>query len=124
MRRPIVWAGRATGAWAALGALGACGTMTPPAESKDRAECKEYARTFEHSGRMKDACLISRGYAVTYSTNGGGVDVRAKGEPRPAAEAVARDLKECNDQAGMGYSGRLQFAKCMNPRGYAVRSGD
>ena len=68
--------------------------------------------------------LISRGYAVTYSTNGGGVDVRAKGEPRPAAEAVARDLKECNDQAGMGYSGRLQFAKCMNPRGYTVRSGD
>ena len=29
-----------------------------------------------------------------------------------------------NDQAGMGYPGRLQFAKCMNPRGYAVRSGD
>ena len=98
--------------------------MTPPAESKDRAECKEYARAFEHSGRMKDACLISRGYTVTYSTNGGGVDVRSKGEPQPSAEVVARDLKACNDQTGMGYAGRLQFAKCMDPRGYAVRSGD
>ena len=110
-----------------MGGPGRAGSLwhdDSPAESKDRAECKEYARPFEHSGRMKDPCLISRGYAVTYSTNGGGVDVRAKEEPRPAAEAVARDLKECNDQAGMGYSGRLQFAKCMNPRGYAVRSGD
>jgi hypothetical protein len=24
----------------------------------------------------------------------------------------------------MGYAGRLQFARCMTPRGYAVRSGD
>jgi hypothetical protein len=73
---------------------------------------------------MKDACLISRGYTVSYGTNGGGVDVRAKVEPRPAPEAVALDLKACNDQSGMGYAGRLQFARCMDPRGYSVRTGD
>ncbi|MFI5373251.1 MAG: hypothetical protein ACHQ8D_01285 [Candidatus Rokuibacteriota bacterium] len=117
-------------ALATLGALillAGCASATSTAEapeSKDRAECKEYARTFEHSGRMKDACLISRGYTVSYSTNGGGVDVTARAQPRPAADVVATDLKACNDQAGMGYSGRLQFARCMTPRGYAVRSGD
>jgi len=71
---------------AALGALiltAGCAAATSPTESRDRAECKAYARTFEHSGRMKDACLISR-----------------------------------------GYTGRLQFNRCMTPRGYAVRSGD
>jgi hypothetical protein len=92
--------------------LGGCATtVSNPMESKDRAECKEYARPFEHSGRMKDACLISRGYTVSYGTNGGGVD-------------VALDLKACNDQSGMGYAGRLQFARCMDPRGYSVRTGD
>jgi len=112
----------------ALSLLTGCATATStaeaPAESKDRAECKEYARPFEHSGRMKDACLISRGYTVSYSTNGGGVDVTARAQPRPAAEVVATDLKACNDQSGMGYAGRLQFARCMTPRGYAVWSGD
>ncbi len=106
------------------GSAAATSTAESPAESKDRAECKEYARPFEHSGRMKDACLISRGYTVSYSTNGGGVDVTARAQPRPAVEAVATDLKACNDQSGMGYVGRLQFARCMTPRGYAVRSGD
>jgi len=114
-------------ALATLGALillAGCAAATSPAESKDQAECKEYARAFEHSGRMKDACLISRGYTVSYSTNGGGVDVTARAQPRPAADVVAADLKACNDQAGMGYAGRLQFARCMTPRGYGVRSGD
>ena len=65
--------------------LGGCAaTASNPAESKDRAECKDYARALEHSGRMKDACLISRGHTVTYNTNGGGVEVRSKAEPRPA----------------------------------------
>jgi hypothetical protein len=116
---------------ATLGALiltAGCAAATSTTEattaSKDRAECKQYARTFEHSGRMRDACLISRGYTVSYSTNGGGVDVTARAQPRPAAESVATDLKACNDQSGMGYTGRLQFTRCMTPRGYAVRSGD
>jgi hypothetical protein len=105
--------------------LGGCATTTSnPMESKDRDECKAYARTFEHSGRMTDACLISRGYTVSYGTNGGAVDVRSKAEARPAPEAIAADLKACNDQSGMGYTGRLQFARCMDPRGYSVRSGD
>src|SRR5258705_13977324 len=99
-------------------------TAESPTDSKDRAECKEYARPFEHSGRMKDACLISRGYTVSYSTNGGGVDVTARAQLRPAAEAGPTDLKACNDQSGMGHVGRLQFAPCMTPRGLAVRSGD
>jgi len=112
---------------ATLGALiliAGCAAATSPTESRDRAECKEYARTFEHSGRMRDACLISRGYTVSYSTNGGGVDVTARAQPRPVAETVATDLKACNDQSGLGYTGRLQFNRCMTPRGYAVRSGD
>ena len=109
--------------------LGGCAANTSnpaeaPMQAKDRAECKEYARTFEHSGRMKDACLISRGYTVTYSTNGGGVEVRAKAEPRPPVELVARDLKACNDESGLGYTGRLQFRRCMDPRGYTVTSRD
>ena len=103
---------------------GCATTATSTAESKDRAECKEYSRPFEHSGRMKDACLISRGHTAIYSTNGGDVHVRSKAEPRQTAEVVANDLKGCNDAAGMGYAGRLQFATCMDPRGYAVRTGD
>jgi hypothetical protein len=47
---------------ALLVALVAGGCATSPKEAADRAECKAYARPFEHSGRMKDACLISRGY--------------------------------------------------------------
>src|SRR6185312_7402722 len=98
--------------------LGGCATTaSSPTESKDRAECREYARTLEHSGRMRAACLISRGYTASYSANGGGVDVRSSAEPRPAPEAVARDLKACNDQSGLGYIGRQQFTRCMAPRG-------
>lgn len=105
--------------------LGGCAaTASNPVESKDRAECREYARPFEHSGRMKDACLINRGHTVTYNTNGGGVEVRAKAEPRQPVEVVARDLKACNDESGLGYVGRLQFRRCMDPRGYAVTSPD
>jgi len=105
--------------------LGGCATTASnPQESKDRAECKEYARTFEHSGRMRDACLINRGYLVTYSSNGGGVEVRSKADPRQAVEVVARDLKACNDESGLGYAGRLQFRRCMDPRGYTVTSRD
>ena len=105
--------------------LGGCAApASDPMESKDRAECKEYARALEHSGRMKNACLISRGYLVTYSSNGGGVEVRSKTEPRQTVEVVARDLKACNDESGMGYAGRLQFRRCMDPRGYAVTSRD
>ena len=105
--------------------LGGCAaTASNPAESKDRAECKEYARAFEHSGRMKDACLISRGHTVTYNTNGGGVEVRSKADPRQPVEAVARDLKACNDESGLGYTGRPQFRRCMDPRGYTVTSRD
>ena len=105
--------------------LGGCAaTASNPQESKDRAECKEYARSLEHSGRMRDACLISRGYLVTYSSNGGGVEVRSKADPRQAVEIVARDLKACNDESGLGYAGRLQFRRCMDPRGYTVTSRD
>jgi hypothetical protein len=105
--------------------LGGCATTASnPQESKDRAECKEYARSLEHSGRMRGACLISRGYLVTYSSNGGGVEVRSKADPRQAVEVVARDLKACNDESGLGYAGRLQFRRCMDPRGYTVISRD
>src|SRR5258705_13905235 len=99
-------------------------TAESPTDSKDRAECKEYARPFEHSGRMKDACLISRGYTVSYSTNGGGADVTARAQPRPAAEAAATHLKARNDQSGRGSVGPLPFARCVTPRGYAARGGD
>src|SRR5258708_39598874 len=93
------------------GCAAATSTAESPTDSKDRAECKEYARPFEHSGRMKDACLISRGYTVSYSTNGGGVDVTARAQLRPAAEAVAPDLKPCNDQSGHGSAGRPECAR-------------
>jgi hypothetical protein len=33
--------------------LYAGGCATSPTESADRAACKDYARAFEHSGRMK-----------------------------------------------------------------------
>jgi hypothetical protein len=105
--------------------LGGCAaTASNPVESRDRAECRDYARPHEHSGRMKDACLINRGYTVTYNTNGGGVEVRSTAEPRQPVEVIARDLKACNDESGLGYVGRLQFRRCMDPRGYAVTSRD
>jgi hypothetical protein len=107
-----------------LALLDGCATGAPTAESTDRAECENYARPFEHSGRMKDACMISRGYSVIYSTNAGWVEVRSKALPRQAPEAIAKDLKGCNDETGMGYVGRQQFVKCMDPRGYAVTTKD
>src|SRR5260370_24177825 len=92
---------------ATLGALiltAGCAAATSPTESRDRAECKEYARTFEHSGRMKDPCLISRGYTVSYSTNGGGVTVTARAQPRPPPEPGAPDLKASTARSGLGYT--------------------
>lgn len=50
--------------------------------------------------------------------------MRSKAEPKQPVETVARDLKACNDQSGLGYVGRLQFRRCMDPRGYAVTSRD
>jgi len=116
MTRSMLW-------WAMPIVLGACATA-PTAESKDRAECHAYSRPFEHSGRMQDACMINRGYAVIYSTTAGWVEVRSKAEPRQTPEAIATDLKGCNDSIGAGYVGRLQFAKCMDPKGYLVTSKD
>ena len=40
---------------------GCATTASNPTDAKDRAECREYARPLEHSGRMRDACLINRG---------------------------------------------------------------
>lgn len=101
------------------------GCASNPGERADRAACKDYARPFEHSGRMKDACLISRGYEQIYETTLGAVKVRSKAEPRQPAEVVANDLKVCNDETsrlGMrwGGSGLDQFSQCMAPRGYVV----
>ncbi len=102
--------------------LAGCATGTLTAESKDRAECKEYARRFvDHRGRMKDGCLISRGYRQSYSTVLGGLWVRSTAEPRQPAEVVADDLKACNDATDRwNNKGWAQFANCMTPRGYAV----
>lgn len=99
-----------------------CATGAPTVESKDRAECKQYARRFaEDPGRMKDACLISRGHRQIYSTVLGELWVRSTAEPRQPAEVVAADLKACS-QATRRWSneGWAQFGKCMTPRGYAV----
>ena len=99
-----------------------CATGAPTVESKDRAECKQYASRFaEDPGRMKDACLISRGHRQIYSTVLGGLWVRSTAEPRQPAEVVAADLKSCS-QATRRWSseGWAQFANCMTPRGYAV----
>ena len=104
---------------------GACATTTDPAESAARAECKAYARPLEHSGRMKDACLISRGYEQVYDTVAGPVRVRSRATPRPPTETVANDLKACNDETSRlgfrwGGKGIDQFVQCLSPRGYAV----
>ena len=99
-----------------------CATGAPvTAESKDRAECKAYGRPFEHPGRMKDACLISRGYKQIYSTVLGELWVRSTVEPRQLAEVVANDLKACSEATKRwSNEGWQQFATCMTPRGYAV----
>jgi type IV pilus biogenesis protein CpaD/CtpE len=96
---------------------------TGPASQKDvdSAECDTYAKPFEHSGRMKHACMISRGHERIYTSNGGWLYVRSSASPLQPAQTVATDLKTCNDAAGMGYQGREQFAQCMNSRGYVVR---
>lgn len=53
-----------------------------------------------------------------------GVEVPSKAEPHQPVEVIARDLKACHDESGLGYVGHLQFRKCMDPRGYAVSSRD
>jgi hypothetical protein len=99
-----------------------CATSAPTAESRDRAECKEYGRRFaQDPGRMKDACLISRGYRQIYSTVLGELWVRSTTEPRQPAEVVANDLKVCADATNRWSNvGWKQFQNCMAPRGYAV----
>jgi hypothetical protein len=87
----------------------------------DSTECSTYAKPFEHSGRVKHACMISRGHERIYSSNGGWLYVRSAASPPQPPEAVAVDVKACNDASGMGYQGRKQFAKCMGPRGDVVR---
>lgn len=103
--------------------IAGCAAAAPTAESQDRAECRTYSRQFEHSERMKDACLISRGYSQIYDTVAGWVEVQSKVQPRQMPEVVGTDLKGCNDAtSGLGYEGRAQFAKCMEQRGYAVKA--
>jgi hypothetical protein len=115
-------------AWLAIGVaclavvFVGCATPAPTAESKDRAECKEYGRRFaQDPGRMKDACLISRGYRQIYSTVLGELWVRSTAEPRQPPEVIANDLKVCADATNRwSNEGWKQFEKCMTPRGYAV----
>ena len=98
-----------------------CASGAPSAESVDRAECATYARNLEHSGRMKDACMIAKGHKVVYSTVQGWVEVQSRAQPRQTAEVVAGDLKGCNDATSLlGYEGRAQFAQCMDRRDYVV----
>lgn len=108
-------------AWLAPVLVG-CATGAPTAESKDRAECKQYASRFaKDPGRMKDACLISRGHRQIYSTVLGELWVRSTAKPRQPAEVVAVDLKTCSDATKRwSREGWAQFANCMTPRGYAV----
>jgi hypothetical protein len=109
---------------AALLLLAGCATTTaePTAEAKDRAECKAWGRGFaQDPGRMKDACLISRGYKQSYSTVLAELWVGSTAEPRQAAEVVAKDLKACADATDRwNNAGWKQFETCMTPRGYAV----
>ncbi len=109
--------------WISVLLFAGCATGAPNTESVDRAECKAYSRSFEHSGRMKDACMIAKGYTMVYDTVAGWVEVQSKIQPRQAVEIVATDLKGCNDATtALGYEGRDQFANCMDRRGYAVRA--
>ncbi len=101
--------------------LGGCATGASKADSADRAECRAYSRTLEHSVRMNGACFVAKGYTVVYSTTAGWVEVQSKAQPRQTAEVVGTDLKGCNDATTLlGYEGRAQFARCMDQRGYAV----
>ena len=109
--------------------LGGCTTAAemeggrPATEA--RAQCRVYAKPLEHSGRMFDACMISKGYVADYSTVAGQVKVRAAKLPAQPPERIAQDLKGCNDAVvGMGYEGRGQFVACMATRGYTATSGD
>jgi hypothetical protein len=101
-----------------------CTTTTgePTAEAKDRAECKEWGKCFaKDPGRMKDACLISRGYKQIYSTVLAELWVKSTAEPRQPAEVIATDLKACADATDRwNNAGWKQFETCMVPRGYAV----
>ena len=111
--------------WAMLTALAGCTTATPTKEAADQSDCRAYSRPFEHSKRMKDACMISRGYVVVYDTTAGWVQVSSKAEPKQPPETIATDLKGCNDAStGLGYNGRLQFKRCMEQRGYSVATRD
>jgi hypothetical protein len=106
-------------------ALVGCATPTTApmsAEAKDRAECKEWGKRFaQDPGRMKDACLINRGYRQIYSTVLASQWVRSTAEPRQPAEVIANDLKTCADATSRwSNEGWQQFKKCMTPRGYAV----
>src|ERR1700730_630732 len=99
-------------------------TATEGALSKkdsDSVECDAYAKPFEHSGRMKHACMISRGHERIYSSNGGWLYVRPSAAPPRPAGTLASDLKNCKDFTGMGFQGGEQFARCMGNRGYVVR---
>ena len=102
--------------------LTGCATPGPLSQKDtDGTECDAYAKPLEHSGRMKHACMISRGHERIYSSNGGWLYVRSSATPPQPPETVASDLKTCNDSTGMGYQGREQFARCMGNRGYVVR---
>ena len=110
-------------AWIGLLLFAGCATGAPSTESVDRAECRAYSRPLEHSGRMKDACMIAKGYTMVYDTVAGWVEIQSTAQPRQAVEVVAADLKGCNDATtALGYEGRGQFATCMGRRGYAVKA--
>ena len=110
---------------AILTVLAGCGSAAPTKEATDDSECRAYARPLEHSKRMKDACMIGRGYTVVYDTTAGWVQVSSGAEPKRPPETIAADLKGCNDAStGLGYEGRLQFKRCMEGRGYRVATRD
>jgi hypothetical protein len=117
--------GRMTVAATLVGLLGGCAAGAPSVESVDRAECKAYKQSFQrHSGRMWDACMISRGYEMLYDTPAGWVEVKSQREPRQSAESVAEDLTVCHGAIAGSYASyedRVKFANCMEQRGYAVR---
>lgn len=104
--------------------LGCATATTAPmsAEAKDRAECKAWGKGFaQDPGRMKDACLISRGYRQIYSTVLASQWVKSIAEPRQSPEVIANDLKVCAAATHRwSNEGWQQFQKCMTPRGYAV----
>lgn len=114
-------------AWLATVLVG-CATSAPTAESKDRAECKQYARGFaDHRCRMKDACLISRGHRQIYSTVLGDLWVRSTAEPRQPAEAVGgrsqglQRRDESVEQRGVGAVLKLHDAARLRRLGLLRR---